>query len=173
MIKTKTSRRESLRFSNFGFSTILLSFVMICVVCFSALSLLSAYSDYKLSKKVATKTTQYYSAKERAFERLEELDKFLCNAYLSSSVEDAYFEIVSQDLDTCEAFNNEALEMQYDAVTSHVLSFKEPIADGQYLLVDISICFPGELTDTFYRILTWRSVYDTQVPEEEYLNLIE
>lgn len=172
IIKTKNTRRESLRFSNFGFSTILLSFVMICVVCFSALSLMSAYSDYKLSEKVAVKTTQYYEAKQRAFERLEELDKFLCNAYIFSSIEDAYFEIVSQDIYTCADFGNEALEIQYDD-SSHVFSFKEPIADGQYLLVEVAICFPEELTDTFYRILTLRSVYDAKVPEEEYLNLIE
>jgi len=38
--------KKKIEFSNFGFSTILLCFVMICVVTFSALSLVSAYSDY-------------------------------------------------------------------------------------------------------------------------------
>ncbi len=43
-------RRE---FSNFGFSTILLTFSMICIVTFSALAFVTANSDYKLSKRVA------------------------------------------------------------------------------------------------------------------------
>lgn len=172
MIKPKTSRRESLRFSNFGFSTILLSFVMICVVCFSALSLMSAYSDYKLSRKVAAKTTQYYEAKQNAFDRLDSVDKFLCNAYLFFSDEAGYFEVVANDIKACEALSLESLDVQYNSA-SHVLSFKEPIAEGQYLLIEIAVCFPEKRSDTFYRITTLKSVYDTQTPEEEYLNLIE
>ncbi len=40
-------RRE---FSNFGFSTILLTFSMICIVTFSALAFVTANSDYKLKR---------------------------------------------------------------------------------------------------------------------------
>ena len=71
-------------FSNFGFSTILLSFVMICVVTFSALSLVSAYSDHKLSQKVADRTTAYYAAEERAYEKLARIDDILRESYLAT-----------------------------------------------------------------------------------------
>ena len=50
-------RRE---FSNFGFSTILLTFSMICIVTFSALAFVTANSDYKLSKRVADNNSSYY-----------------------------------------------------------------------------------------------------------------
>ena len=63
-----TKKKENRGFSNFGFSTILLSFVMICVVTFSALALVTANSDYRLSKKVADKTAEYYTAQEKAYE---------------------------------------------------------------------------------------------------------
>lgn len=170
---TKTSRRESLRFSNFGFSTILLSFVMICVVCFSALSLLSTYSDYKLSKKVANKTTLYYEAKQSAYARLDELEMLMCNTYLSNDSEDLYYQKLLQDIDALDVFQNEALEFLVQKEGSYALSFKEPIADGQYLLVEVALTYPTQASDTFYRLLTWRSVYNTQAPEDTYLDLIE
>ena len=42
---------KKVRFSSFGFSSILLIFVMICIVTFATLTLVTANSDYKLSKK--------------------------------------------------------------------------------------------------------------------------
>ena len=163
--QAKTSRRESLRFSNFGFSTILLSFVMICVVCFSALSLLSTYSDYKLSQTVANKTTLYYEAKQSAYARLSDLEMLMCNTFLSTYSEEAYYQALLQSIET--------LELQVLAEGDYRLSFREPIAEGQYLLVEVVLTYPTQDSDTFYRLLTWRSVYDTQAPEDTYLNLIE
>ena len=45
-----------------GFSTILMVFTMLCLVTFATLSLLTANADYRLSKKVASKTEDYYEA---------------------------------------------------------------------------------------------------------------
>ena len=45
--------KSKFHFSNFGFSTILLTFVMMCIMTFGVLSLITANSDYKLSQKVA------------------------------------------------------------------------------------------------------------------------
>ena len=62
----KREHKKAPGFSNFGFSTILLAFVMICIVTISALSLLTANSDYKLSQKVAEKNTAYFDAEKKA-----------------------------------------------------------------------------------------------------------
>ena len=79
MEKQKEINQRS--FSNFGFSSILLTFVMLCIVTFSALSLLTANADYKLSKKVADKTTAYYQAEEKAYLLLQKIDQDLAHAY--------------------------------------------------------------------------------------------
>ena len=84
-------KRNRLFFSNFGFSTILLSFVMICVVTFSALSLITANSDYKLSKKVADKNQSYYQAQEQAYAKINMIDQVLADSYLASATADEYF----------------------------------------------------------------------------------
>ena len=75
--KNELSKRS---FSNFGFSTILIAFVMICIVTFSALALMTANSDYKLSKKVADRTSRYYLAEKEANQRLLQIDMLLADA---------------------------------------------------------------------------------------------
>ncbi len=74
-------RKNKNTFSNFGFTTVLIVFVMICIVTFSALAYLTAASDYRLSKKVADRTTDYYQAEEKAYLVLGEIDSALTGVY--------------------------------------------------------------------------------------------
>ena len=74
-------RRE---FSNFGFSTILLTFSMICIVTFSALAFVTANSDYKLSKHVADNNSSYYRACEKVWDEISQIDAILASAYEGS-----------------------------------------------------------------------------------------
>ena len=52
---------------NVGTSSILVTFVLLCLVTFAALSFLSANSDYRLSKQTAQRTTDYYEGIEKLF----------------------------------------------------------------------------------------------------------
>lgn len=47
---------------NIGASSILVVIVILCLVCFAGLSISSANADYRLSKKLAERTTDYYNA---------------------------------------------------------------------------------------------------------------
>ena len=96
MGKQKEMNQRS--FSNFGFSSILLAFVMLCIVTFSALSLLTANADYKLSKKVADKTVAYYQAEEKAYLLLQEIDQDLARAYRKSDTKESYYTLVTEYL---------------------------------------------------------------------------
>lgn len=157
-------KKETRSFSNFGFSTILLSFVMICVVTFSALSLVTANSDYKLSKKVADKTTLYYAAQEAAYAKLQGIDEILIDCYRSSPREDIYF----AQLETLLAgYGNLTCE---EGVYS--LTFTETIADNQHLNVRLLISYPRAQTDTFLEIVEWKSVYTRENPQDAFLDLI-
>ncbi len=62
---------------NVGTSSVLVAFVLLCLVTFAGLSFLSANSDYRLSRQTADKTTEYYEAASRADRRLAELDELL------------------------------------------------------------------------------------------------
>lgn len=55
---------------NIGASSILVVFILLCLVTFSVLSLVSANADLKLSKRVAEHTREYYDATSEAEEIL-------------------------------------------------------------------------------------------------------
>lgn len=160
-----TNQKEKRSFSNFGFSTILLSFVMICVVTFSALALVTANSDYQLSKKVAEKTQNYYLAQEKAYERLQTLEELLANCYLASIGEDSYFGRI-------EAHSKDYGTFLTDGVDYYFL-FEEPIAEDQHLSVKLRLKYPTANSDAFYELVEWKSVYTREVPEDTFLDLIQ
>ncbi len=157
--------KRKINISSFGFSTILLSFVMICVVTFSALSLVTANSDYKLSKKVADKNKDYFKAEERAYDKLSIIDDILIDARSSYSEKASYYEELSKllkDYGILEASNDE-----------YFFSFDEKISDNNYLTVKIKIYYPENENQVFYDIIQWKSNYETEIFEDETLNLIE
>ena len=158
-------KKQDIGFSNFGFSTILLAFVMICIVTISAVSLLTANSDYKLSKKVAEKSTAYYKAEEKAYAKLEEIDTLLALAYQDSRDETDYYNACQKRLSTLDYGTYEV------QVNAHTYSYEVQIADGQNLLVTLTLQYPSSGSDTFYRISNWQSKYETSIHEEEILNV--
>ena len=157
-----TQKKEQRGFSTFGFSTILLTFVMIAVVIFSALSLVTAYSDYKLSTKVAENTKGYYNAETRANEKLATLDQMLAECYFSSLDEDTYYSKLSADLADIGVLDT----------TNYTLSFQEPMGERQYFQVTLQLKYPSNEEDTFYEIIEWRTISIAETFEEEPLNLI-
>jgi hypothetical protein len=82
--------KQKKEFIHIGFSSILMVFTMLCLVTFATLSLITANSDYRLSLKVAEKTTAYYEADTAARNYLQQLDLALANLssvsiYISSN----------------------------------------------------------------------------------------
>lgn len=55
-------RKKQIIGNHFGTSSILLVFVVLCLVSFATLSIVSANADYILSKKIAERTISYYNA---------------------------------------------------------------------------------------------------------------
>lgn len=159
-----TNKKESRGFSNFGFTTILLSFVMLCVVTFSGLSLITAYSDYKLSQKVADKAKNYYAASENATDTLIAIEQILIQSYYASANEALYYSKIQTQL-----AKYGIMELTEKGLT---LAFKETISENNYLSVKIGLYYPVDISDPFYDILEWKSVYEKEFPTEEILNLI-
>ena len=161
----KTTKKSAPGFSNFGFSTILLAFVMICIVTIAALSLLTANSDYRLSQKVAEKNTAYYQAEQQAYETLAKIDTLLSTAFTNADDANDYYQ---------EAENN-LLSLNigtYDRITG-TFSYSIPIAEKQNLEVILLIQHPTTSAETFYEIISWKSVYEQVEIEEGTLDLID
>ncbi len=163
----KMTPEKNFGFSNFGFSTIVFSFVMICVITFSVLSLVTANSDYKLSKKAADKNTAYYLAEEKACNHLYQIETILEEAYHASSDEVSYFMAVETALSNLDIgeFTNDNNEYTY--------CFREEISPSQTLEIALSILYPTGEKDSFFRIETWKSVFEEILPEDDLLDLID
>jgi type II secretory pathway pseudopilin PulG len=154
------------RHSNFGFSTILLAFVMLCILTFSALALLSANSDYKLSQKAANNNTAYYNAELEAYRTLAKIDYALAASFRDSSDEAAYYSLVKEALPAiCDGDITESTD-------GCRISYAVTIQDGQTLCVTLSICYPVGANDNFYEILEWKSVHEPTDVEEEPFHLM-
>ena len=86
-------RRKS--FLSTGITSIVLIFVLLCLLTFAVLSVVSARADYKLSEKNTTRTTEYYEAEHTANDILLKISTVL-STHAGSS---AYLDDVRTDLD--------------------------------------------------------------------------
>lgn len=66
---------------NIGSSSMLVVFIILCLVTFSVLSVASANNDRKYSEKIADRTTAYYKASNKAEEFLSQIDDKLKQVY--------------------------------------------------------------------------------------------
>lgn len=128
-----------------GSSSILLIFVILCLISFATLSIVSANADAKLSRRVAERTTAYYEACNQAQADIAILDDILAAAYADSLDEEEYFAAVGEQK-----------------------SYTIPISDLQTLSVTLDILYPTISGDPFYRITSWQVISDSsQLDEDE------
>ena len=131
-----TSRKKKDFFGmNVGSASMLMIFVILCLVSFAALSIVSANADQKLSRKVVERTTGYYEACNSAQESLADIDEVLETQYAASANKEEYYASVGRS-------------------KSYII----PISEAQHLLVEIEILYPEKEDDTFYRIKTWKII---------------
>lgn len=130
-----------------GSSSILVIFVILCLVSFAALSIVSANADYKLSTKISARTTAYYAAVNQLEYELAQLDVLLQQTYENSSSITDYFDTVGEET-----------------------SFLIPVSDLQSLEVTVQILYPDSPEDSFYQILSRKILttkeldYDSTLP---------
>ena len=134
---------------NIGSSSILLIFVLLCLVSFAALSIVSANADARLNDKVVERTTSYYDACNEAQTSIAEIDQTLHDLYISGVNEADYFTQVGHDI-----------------------SYTIPISDTQSLNVDLEILYPQKKDESFYKITSWKVITpDTVTFDDSNLNL--
>ena len=125
---------------NVGSSSILLIFVILCLISFATLSIVSANADAKLSRRVVERTTAYYEACNQAQADITSLDDTLAAIYADSFDEEEYFMAVG-----------------------HKKTCTFTISDLQTL----DILYPRQEGDPFYRITSWQVLTDSSDMEED------
>ncbi len=161
----KSNKDGIKRYFHFGFSSILLTFVMICIVTFGVLSFVTANSDYKLSEKVATKVSGYYDADSAARMELATIDHTLYDLYYSSASESEYYEQVQKYLGS-------AAGTYTESSNSRLYTWQESFSDTQAIEITLQINYPTSTTDHFYEIQSWRTITNAVIDTETTLNLM-
>lgn len=135
---------------NIGLPSILLIFVVLCLVSFGVLSLVSANSDKKLSQKVLTRSASYYEICNQAEEMLADVQNQLSNAYFSCENETSYLEAI-QNIPT---------------------SYTFPLSDLQNLQITLTFFYPENSEEDFFKINTWQVVTADDLEYDEQLHVI-
>ncbi|MDD3367406.1 MAG: hypothetical protein PHP50_00780 [Lachnospiraceae bacterium] len=132
---------------NTGSASLLMIFVVLCLVSFAALSIVSANADYKLNQKVADRTTAYYSACNETETAIADIDKTLKTTYETVSTRHEYFDLVGHDI-----------------------HYAIPISDLQTLKITLNVLYPSAPDQPFYEITSWEVKttgdleYDSSLP---------
>lgn len=165
-------KKNKSSFINIGFSSIVMVFIMICLVTFATLSVLTAHSDYRLSQKMADKTTAYYHADAIARDMTEVIDNQLYNIYLiSSSLTEFYEAVLASDFSTDAPSEIHAITLE-NTDGDVTISYAIPVSDVQTLHVSLQINYPFAGSECFSTITRWQTVTENTPDEsDEYLNL--
>lgn len=124
-----------------GSSLILVTFVLLCLVAFAALSFVSANADYALSKQTATKTSNYYTAVGNAEQQLAAIDQTLAELSDSFATEESFANAIQHAYET-----NKTIDTFSDNETLF-LSFTMPIDESNGIYVKLQVKHLQECKD--------------------------
>lgn len=158
-------KKKTYPVTNIGSVSLLMVFIILCLVTFATLSLSSAAGDYQYSRDTARHNTEYYNACNKATLRLKEIDKLLDAAYTGRP--DDYYAEAAKALDTMDGITSDfSSEEPY-------LSFEEKIDDKKALKVVIILNGTDRISGGFYRIRSWQEIPTSGWEGNDRLKLIE
>lgn len=147
-----------------GTTSIVLIFVMLCLLTFSVLSLTSAQANLRLSRLSADRTTDYYNAENAANDILIWINGEL-NAACQRSVNDDDFYVQARH-----ALEDES-EIFFDD-ESGTLSYQVPLGENQVLAVELSLSYTALSNGRHYAIESWQAVSAYDWSPDDTLNLM-
>lgn len=138
-------KEKKLSFVHTGLPSLLVIFVMLCLVTFAVLSYVSALRDYSLALKTAQRTQLYYETDARLRSRIAVLDQQLSEIYSGLPGDD-------------EAAFLSACGQHFPGLSGSVLTLEEPFGEGQQLCATLLLKLPAKEGGHFYQITGWQTV---------------
>ena len=198
----KQSEKAPAPFFNIGASSLLVIFLILCLVTFAILTLTSAKSDAVFAEKLAHHKMNYYAACNTAESTLDEIDAILADAWQlsdtdtgknsinnDSSQPDSTSNDSSQpDLtsnDTAAVFteietqltaldSREQLQLSMDFTQSKpTISYAVAIDDKQNLCVTLTLAAAPAKGEAYYRISQWQVQSSGEWKGDQTLNLMK
>lgn len=167
----KQSEKAPAPFFNIGASSLLVIFLILCLVTFAILTLTSAKSDADFAEKLAHHKTNYYAACNTAENTLDEIDAVLADAWQLSDTAAVFTEIETQltALDS-----REQLQFSMDFTQSEpTVSYAVAIDDKQNLCVTLTLAAAPAKGEAYYRISQWQVQSSGEWNGDQTLNLMK
>lgn len=157
--RTPDSRRSII---STGTTTIVLIFVLLCLLTFSVLSLVSARANLRLSQKSADRTSAYYEAENLANDILIRVNE--CLVKNQDQEEETFLKNVRSEL-------AESEEITF--TDDRTLAWSVPLAENQYLKAEIRISSEPFSDGAYYEIISWNTYNDYDWGSDEPLPLLQ
>ena len=156
-----------------GITSIVLIFVMLCLLTFSVLSLTTARADLRLARRSADRTTAYYDAENRADGILLDViscmedcleDKRSSGAGAAGDANALFYSRVRESLEGRDgiAFSDE-----------RTLQYTVPLDEEQLLCVSLKLSREPFEDGSHYQILEWRTRSTHEWESDEKLPLLD
>ena len=196
----KQSEKAPAPFFNIGASSLLVIFLILCLVTFAILTLTSAKSDADFAEKLAHHKMNYYAACNTAESTLDEIDAILADAWqlsdtdtgknsinndssqpdstsndssqpdLTSSDTAAVFTEIETQLTALDS--REQLQLSMDFTQSEpTISYAVAIDDKQNLCVTLTLTAAPAKGEAYYRISQWQVQSSGEWKGDQTLNL--
>lgn len=146
---------------NIGTSSILVTFVLLALVTFAALSYMSARSDYVLSKEAADRTASYYDANRMAEIYLANIEALLSKHLRTCENSQDYYNGVEALFS-----DNEKIEVTDGDNGKKHLTYSVAVTSGQNLYVGLTVHYPDAADDSLFKIDKWTTDVNRQWLEE-------
>ncbi len=151
---------------NIGSSSILMIFVLLCLVTFSALSLVSANADYKLTEKTAESVSGYYEADAKAETLLASIDEKLINMAKDTAAGGQF---------RAETFSKALSGLDGVTVTQRdgkvLIGFQVKIDDRRALQVSLQPAFPLQNAEKRYTVTSWQVIQTAEWESDDTLTV--
>lgn len=198
----KQSEKAPAPFFNIGASSLLVIFLILCLVTFAILTLTSAKSDADFAEKLAHHKMNYYAACNTAESTLDEIDAVLADAWqlsdtdtsknsinndssqpdstsndssqpdLTSSDAAAVFTEIETQLTALDS--REQLQLSMDFTQSEpTISYAVAIDDKQNLCVTLTLAAAPAKGEAYYRISQWQVQSSGEWKGDQTLNLMK
>ena len=162
-------KKKSFPITNIGTISLMMIFIVLCMVTFAALSLSSAVSDSRSGQKMSVHTEEYYAASNQAEEILASVDGIFSDAYSKAQDAEEYYKMVSEALPDTLTSENEEGQLQ--------IRYQVDVNDSQAIQVLLAVLSPEQIqregSGAFYKILSWQEIQTTTWEGDNSIQLIQ
>ena len=147
-------KKKSFPITNIGTISLMMIFIVLCMVTFAALSLSSAVSDSRSGQKMSVHT---------------EVDGIFSDAYSKAQDAEEYYKMVSEALPDTLTSEKEEGQLQ--------IRYQVDVNDSQAIQVLLAVLSPEQIqregSGAFYKILSWQEIQTTTWEGDNSIQLIQ